>query len=64
MSKQIYREKNNLKEFIIEPSLVQHSGMHSSLYDRDTTLTGFKNLYKSYSFIDENLPIVFNAGLK
>ena len=61
---EIYRETNHFKEFIMEPSLVQHSGMHSSLYDRDTTLTGFKNLYKSYSFIDENLPIVFNAGLR
>jgi hypothetical protein len=47
-----FRKKNNFKEFILEPSLVQHLGMYSSLYQRDISLYGYKLMYKSYSFLD------------
>lgn len=48
-----FREKNNLKEMIINPSLVQHTGMHSSLMFKEISSNGFKRMYKSFSFIDD-----------
>jgi hypothetical protein len=55
-----FKIKNNLTEYIIEPSLVQHIGMHSSLYNRDTSQEGFKRMYKSLSFLDLFKPIQFD----
>ena len=49
-----YKNDSKLIEYIIEPSLVQHIGMHSSLYDRATDRVGYKNLYKSFSCVDCN----------
>ncbi len=48
-----FRRQNNLIEFIAEPSVFQHQGMHSSLEKRDLSLFGFLEIYKSYSFLDD-----------
>jgi len=49
-----FRIKNNLVEFIAEPSVFQHQGMHSSLECRDQSSYGFFfQIYKSYSFLDD-----------
>ena len=48
-----FREKNNFKEIIISPSLVQHTGMHSSLMFKEISSNGFRRMYKSFSFIDD-----------
>lgn len=54
-----YRQLNNLTEFIVEPSMFQHIGFHSSLYSRDLTQNGFDSMFKSYSFLDSNKMIIF-----
>lgn len=58
-----YRLSNNLVEYIIEPSLVQHTGMHSSVYFRDLSPNGYFRMFKSFSFVDDNKPIIFNSDL-
>jgi hypothetical protein len=56
---QEFKELNNLTEFIVEPAVFQHTGLYSSLYDRDTSINGFKQMFKSYSFIDNHKLIEF-----
>jgi hypothetical protein len=55
-----FREVNNYKEFILEPSIVQHIGMSSSLYNRYLGALGYSKMYKSYSFTDDFKLITFN----
>ena len=58
-----FKTKHNFSEFIIEPSIVQHIGMHSALYNRDVSSLGFKNMYKSFSFQDSDKLIEFNPNI-
>ena len=55
-------QDNSLIELISEPSLVQHTGMHSSLYLRNLNDQGFKAMFKSYSFVDERKLIKFSSN--
>lgn len=50
----------NLTEYIIEPSIVQHIGMHSSVYNRDLSNTGYSRMYKSFSYPDSHKLIEFD----
>jgi hypothetical protein len=55
-----YRNKTACRELILEPSLFQHVGMHSSLYLRDLTSDGYFKMRKSFSFKDERRLITFD----
>lgn len=55
-----FRRGNNLSEFIAEPSVFQHTGMHSSLYERDLNSVGFEKMFKSFSFLDNDKLIKFD----
>lgn len=57
-----YRNQTGCAEFILEPSLFQHTGMHSSLYQRDTSIEGYYLMRKSFSFIDNSKRIVFDEN--
>ena len=57
-----YKEENDLIEYTIEPSLVQHTGVHSSLHNNQLNQDAYENLIRSYSFIDENKPIKFELN--
>ena len=57
-----YKEENDLIEYTIEPSLVQHTGVHSSLHNKQLNQDVYENLIRSYSFIDENKPIKFELN--
>lgn len=57
-----FREETGYKEYIVEPSLVQHIGMHSSLYRRDLTEQGYKKMFKSYSFMDFDKLVRFDLN--
>ena len=55
LSMNIYRNKMNLKEYIIEPAIFQHVGVHSSLRNLRYEPTNIKNNqyrpFQSYSFM-------------
>lgn len=55
-----FRRTNRLREFIIEPSLVQHMGIYSSVYMRDVTSEGYRRMFKSFSFLSDFDPIKFD----
>lgn len=56
-----FKRKNNLIEFIVEPSVFQHIGMHSSLSVRDfQSMEIVQGIFKSYSFEDDNREIRFD----
>jgi len=56
-----FKTQNNLTEFIIEPSVIQHIGRHSSLYTRDVESSdGYKRMYKSFSWADSKKLIEFD----
>ena len=57
-----FKVRNNFKEFIIEPSLVQHIGMQSSLYDREDSSRGYRQMYKSFSWPDGKKLIEFDLN--
>jgi hypothetical protein len=57
-----YKQINNLKEFTMEPSLVQHTGLHSSLHNIRINEKAYNNLIRSYSFTDENKPVTFETN--
>lgn len=57
-----FRSRNRLVEYILEPSIIQHTGMHSSLYKRDMSQRGFRLMYKSFSFVDNFKLIEFNES--
>jgi len=59
-----FKRENNLSEFIIEPSIVQHIGLHSSLYSRDSGNQGYKKMYKSFSWPDSKKLIRFDSSWK
>jgi hypothetical protein len=56
-----FKTQNNLTEFIIEPSIIQHIGRHSSLYTRDVESSdAYKRMYKSFSWADSKTLIEFD----
>ena len=58
-----FKTQNNLTEFIIEPSVIQHIGRHSSLYTRDVESSdGYKRMYKSFSWADSKKLIEFDPN--
>lgn len=58
----IFKDENKWYEFIIEPSLVQHIGMHSSLYVREETSWAYRQMYKSFSWMDSKELIEFDLN--
>ena len=51
---EIFRRNNNLVEFIAEPSVFQHQGLHSSLENKNELRMHFKEkMLRSYSFLDD-----------
>ena len=56
----VYEKKNGLDEYLIEPSIVQHTGRHSSLYARDLSALGYSNMYRSFSYPDYLKTIQFD----
>jgi hypothetical protein len=66
MPKDLLLEKflldNKYKEFILEPSLVQHIGMQSSLEYRDLNEAKFRRMFKSYSFMDDYKLLKFDQN--
>ena len=55
-----FSKANKFKEFILEPSIVQHIGMHSSLYQRDLSSESYWKMYKSFSYPDFDKIIKFD----
>lgn len=49
-------------EFVFEPSLVQHIGYFSSVYERDVSPEGYKRMFKSFSFVSHFNPIRFDPA--
>lgn len=49
-------------EFVFEPSLVQHIGYFSSVYERDVSAQGYKRMFKSFSFVSHFNPIRFDQA--
>jgi hypothetical protein len=58
----IFREANNYKELKLEPSIVQHIGMQSSLDYRDLGEVRYRQMFKSYSFLDNFKLIEFDEN--
>lgn len=56
-----FKKANGLVEFIVEPSVFQHIGMHSSLSTRDyRSLEILRGIFKSYSYPDDSKAIQFD----
>jgi hypothetical protein len=55
-----YRKVKHFRELSIEPSIVQHTGLHSSLMVKDISQVGYRLMYKSFSFVDDFKLLKFN----
>ena len=60
----IYRIEKNLDELIIEPSLIQHTGLHSSLEVKNMNRYGYSKMHRSFTFVDDLNPLKFNRQNK
>lgn len=55
-----YSQASRSAEYVFEPSLVQHTGLYSSIYMRDVSARGYQQMFKSFSFVSHFESIRFN----